>query len=141
MAAQSSYVAHLSAIPLFSGCTTKELRLIAKASEEVKIAKGTVLVDQGQAGKEAFIVLDGEANVSRNGRKVATVGAGAIIGELALLDRGPRTATVTAITDMTVLILEQRNFAGILDAVPALSHKLLAALASRIRDLDRQTFG
>ena len=70
-----------------------------------------------------------------------TVGAGAIIGELALLDRGPRTATVTATTDMTVLILEQRNFAGILDAVPALSHKLLAALASRIRDLDRQTFG
>jgi CRP/FNR family transcriptional regulator, cyclic AMP receptor protein len=115
--------------------------MIAKASEEVVIAVGTVLVDQGQTGKEAFIILEGEATVTRNGRKVTVVGPGAIIGELALLDRGPRTATVTASSDLTVLILEQRHFAGILDAVPALSHKLLATLAGRIRDLDRQTFG
>ena len=141
MASKWDYLDHLARVPLFSACSKKDLQTIAKATDEISIKEGTALVDQGQAGREAFIVMDGTATVRRNGKKVTTLGPGAVIGELSLLDRGPRTATVTADTDMTVLVLDQRNFSSVIDRVPALAHKLLAALAGRIRDLDRQTFG
>ena len=77
----------------------------------------------------------------RNGKKVATLGPGAVIGELSLLDHGPRTATVSADTDCTMLVISQRQFLGVIDAIPALAHKLLATLAGRIRELDRQYYG
>jgi len=141
MAGKGAFRDHLAKVPLFSGLNSRELGRIAKASDEVTIKAGTVLVEQGQTGHECFIVVDGNATVRRNGRKVATVGPGAVIGELSLLDRGPRTATVTAETDMKVLVLDQRHFSGILNEVPALSQKLLTALAGRIRDLDRTAFG
>ncbi len=141
MAIRQAYLDHLARVPLFATCSTKDLQKIAKASDEIAVKAGTTLVDQGQQGREAFIVVDGTASVKRNGRKITTVGAGAVIGELSLLDRGPRTATVTADTDMTVLVIDQRNFAGVIDQVPALAHKLLATLAGRIRDLDRANYG
>jgi CRP-like cAMP-binding protein len=141
VATKREYLEHLSRVPLFSGCTNKDLQRIAKATDELIVPAGTVLTDQGQAGKEAFVLVSGTATVTRNKRKVATLGPGAMIGELALLDRGPRTATVRTDTEATLLVLEQRNFAGVIDSVPAIAHKLLAALAGRIRDLDRQAFG
>jgi CRP-like cAMP-binding protein len=79
--------------------------------------------------------------VERNGRKVASLGPGSYFGHLSLLDKGPRTATVTAETPITVLVLGPREFSAVLDEVPALSHKLLAALAQMVRDLDEKTFG
>ncbi|MEP6661193.1 MAG: cyclic nucleotide-binding domain-containing protein [Acidimicrobiales bacterium] len=141
MASKWDYLDHLARVSFFSGCSKKDLKEIAKAADELQIKEGTTLIDQGQAGREAFIVLEGTATVKRNGKKVATLGPGAVIGELSLLDRGPRTATVMADNDMRVLVLDQRHFSGIIDTVPAIAHKLLAALAGRIRDLDRQTFG
>jgi CRP/FNR family cyclic AMP-dependent transcriptional regulator len=141
MAIRQAYLDHLARVPLFATCSTKDLQKIAKASDEIAVKAGTTLVDQGQQGREAFIVVDGTAAVKRNGRKITTLGPGAVIGELSLLDRGPRTATVTADTDMTVLVIDQRNFAGVIDQVPALAHKLLATLAGRIRDLDRANYG
>ncbi len=141
MAIRQAYLDHLARVPLFATCSTKDLQKIAKASDEIAVKAGTTLVDQGQQGREAFIVIDGTAAVKRNGRKITTLGPGAVIGELSLLDRGPRTATVTADTDMTVLVIDQRNFAGVIDQVPALAHKLLATLAGRIRDLDRANYG
>ena len=132
MAIRQAYLDHLARVPLFATCSTKDLQKIAKASDEIAVKAGTILTDQGQQGREAFIVVDGSATVKRNGRKITSVGPGAVIGELSLLDRGPRTATVTADTDMTVLVIDQRNFAGVIDQVPALSHKLLATLAGRI---------
>jgi CRP-like cAMP-binding protein len=135
------YLEHLARVPLLSNCSSKDLAKIAKASTEITIPAGTTFVDQGQAGKEAFVIVDGTAKVVRNGKRVATVGPGAVIGELSLLDRGPRTATVTAETDVQVLVLDQRSFLGVVDTVPALAHKLLASLAGRIRDLDRRVFG
>ena len=141
MAIRQAYLDHLARVPLFATCSTKDLQKIAKASDEIAVKAGTTLIDQGQQGREAFIVVDGSATVKRNGRKITSVGPGAVIGELSLLDRGPRTATVTADTDMTVLVIDQRNFAGVIDQVPALAHKLLATLAGRIRDLDRANYG
>ncbi len=141
MASKRAYVEHLRNVPLFSGCSTKDLEKIAKAGDEVRMPAGSLLVDQGQTGREAFVVLDGTVTVKRNGRKVASLGAGTVVGELSLLDHGPRTATVTCETDCDLLLLNQRNFMGVLDEVPALAHKMLATLAGRIRDLDRQYYG
>ena len=93
MASKKAYVEHLKSVPLFAGCTRKELEIIARSGDEITMTAGTLLVDQGQTGREAFVVLDGTVTVKRNGRKIATLGAGAIVGELSLLDHGPRTAT------------------------------------------------
>jgi CRP/FNR family transcriptional regulator, cyclic AMP receptor protein len=135
------HVEHLKQVPLFSGCTGRELETIAKASQELKVASGEMIVDQGQAGREAFVVMEGTATVRRNGRKVNTLGPGQIVGELSLLDRGPRTATVVADTDMVLLRIDQKDFLGVLDAVPSVAHKVLATLATRVRELDRAAFG
>ena len=141
MASKKSYLESLSKVSLFSSCSNRDLEKIAKAGDEVVLSAGTVVVDQGQTGREAFVLLKGSATVRRNGKKVATLGPGAVIGELSLLDHGPRTATVTADTDCTMLVISQRQFLGVIDAIPALAHKLLATLAGRIRELDRQYYG
>jgi CRP-like cAMP-binding protein len=139
--ARQQYLDHLAAVPLFSACSKKELQAIARASVEVDIPEGRMFVEQGQTGREAFIVLDGKAEVTRNGRKVATFGPGDYVGELALLDRGPRTASVTATTPMKVLVIGPREFSGLLDEVPTITHKLLASLATRVRELDKANYG
>jgi CRP-like cAMP-binding protein len=141
MASKKAHLEHLRNVSLFQGCSTKELERIAKASDEITLPAGSLLVDQGQTGREAFIVLDGTVVVRRNGKKLGSYGAGTVVGELSLLDHGPRTATVTCETDCDLLLLDQRHFMGVLDTVPAIAHKLLATLAGRIRDLDRQNFG
>jgi CRP-like cAMP-binding protein len=141
MASKQNHLDALREVPLFSGCSNKELEKVAKASDEIRMTAGTLIVDQGQTGREAFIVVEGEVEVKRNGRKVASLGPGAIVGELSLLDHGPRTAMATCETDCTLLVIDSRRFTGVLDAVPAISHKLLSTLATRIRDLDRAYFG
>lgn len=132
---------HLSTVPLFSACSGKELQLIAKASDELTIADGRNLVTQDESSREAFVIIDGKAVVKRNNRKVAELGPGAIIGELGLLDRGPRTATVVAEGPVDVLVIGPREFAALLDDVPSITHKLLKSLAARVRDLDAKTYG
>jgi CRP-like cAMP-binding protein len=141
MASKKTYLDSLRRVSLFSSCSTKDLEKIAKAGDEVTLAAGTVIVDQGQTGREAFVIISGSATVKRNGKKVATLGAGSVVGELSLLDHGPRTATVVAETECTMLVISQRQFLAVIDAIPAISHKLLATLAGRIRELDRQYFG
>jgi CRP-like cAMP-binding protein len=95
-------------------------------------------MEQGQPGREAFVIVDGRATVKVGDIEVATVGPGDHVGELALLDGGPRTATVTAATDMTVLVISQRAFFALLDDVPGLARKILGSLASMVRELDEQ---
>jgi CRP-like cAMP-binding protein len=141
MAGKRAYLDHLRKVPLLSSCTNRDLQKIASAADEIQVPAGHVLVDQGQTGREAFVIVEGSATVRRNGKKVTTLGPGAVVGELSLLDHGPRTATVIADTDTTVLVVDQRHFLAVLDEVPALAHKLLASLASRIREFDRQYYG
>jgi CRP/FNR family cyclic AMP-dependent transcriptional regulator len=141
MASKKAYIDHLKSVPLFAACTRKELELIARSGDEIKMTAGTVLLDQGQTGHEAFVILDGTVTVKRNGRKIATLGEGVIVGELSLLDHGPRTARAECETDCVLFVISQRHFMTVLDDVPALAHKLLAALAGRIRELDRAYFG
>jgi CRP/FNR family transcriptional regulator, cyclic AMP receptor protein len=139
--AREQYLNHLASVPLFVGATTKELRQIAKATVELTIDEGKEFVTQGDIGREAFIIVEGRADVSRGGQKISELGPGDCVGELALLDHGPRTATVTAATPLTVLVLGPREFSGLLDEVPTLNHKILTALASKVRQLDSQNYG
>ncbi|HET6774850.1 MAG TPA: cyclic nucleotide-binding domain-containing protein [Acidimicrobiales bacterium] len=139
--AREEYLNHLASVPLFSGCTTRELRAIAKAAVELTLDEGREFVTQGDVGREAFVIVEGRADVTRGGRTIAQLGPGDCVGELSLLDHGPRTASVTAATPLTVLVLGPREFSGLLDEVPTLTHKVLAALAARVRELDAKAFG
>ena len=141
MASKKQHLESLRNVALFSSCSTKDLEKIAKAGDEVTLPAGTLVVDQGQTGREAYVILNGSATVKRNGKKVATLSGGSVVGELSLLDHGPRTASVIADTELEVLVISQRQFLAVIDAIPALAHKLLATLAIRIRELDRQYFG
>lgn len=141
MASKKQHLESLRNVTLFSSCSTKDLEKIAKAGDEITLPAGSLVVDQGQTGREAYVIIKGSATVRRNGKKVATLGAGSVVGELSLLDHGPRTASVVADTDLEVLVISQRQFLAVIDAIPALAHKLLATLALRIRELDRQYFG
>ena len=126
---------------MFSSLSQKDLGRIAKASNEVTLDEGQIMVDQGDAGRDAYVIIEGTATVKRNGRKVGTVGPGEAIGEMALIDHGPRTATVTADGKLTALVLTAREFGGVLEEVPAVAHKVMAQLATRVRELDRQIYG
>ncbi|MBV8950124.1 MAG: cyclic nucleotide-binding domain-containing protein [Actinobacteria bacterium] len=133
------FLDQLRNVPLFSALSRKELGLVARRSEDVTVAPGKVLVSEGAPGSEFFVIVDGTAKVTRQGRKVATLGPGAAFGELALLDRAPRNASVVAETPMELVVLGQREFAGILDEVPGFARKLLAGLAHRLREADAKS--
>jgi len=131
----------LKSIWLFSSCTGAELRKIRASLDALSVPAGKVLVEEGRIGQEFFIIVDGKATVTRNGRKVATLSAGDHFGELALLDRRPRSASVTSTTHLDVLVMSQRQFNGLLESVPTIARKLLSALATRLRDADAKAFG
>jgi CRP/FNR family cyclic AMP-dependent transcriptional regulator len=126
---------------LFSTCTRKELGLIARSCDDVEGEPGQVLCTEGSYGREMFIIRDGQATVRRNGRKVATLGPGDYFGELSLLSRLPRNATITADTDMRLLVMDQRELAGVLDQVPAIARKMLEVMAHRLSESDARTPG
>ena len=138
--ASNHYVDQLAALPLFSACSKRELTRIARAGDEVTVPEGKVLVEQGDIGREMFVILDGNAAVKRNGRKIASLDVGDPVGELSLLDHGPRTATVVATSDLTLFVLSSRRFNAVLEESPGMSRKLMAFLAGRVRDLDSKTF-
>jgi CRP-like cAMP-binding protein len=130
----------LKSIWLFSSCTGSELRKIRSSLDELELPKGKLLVEEGRIGLEFFLIVEGKASVIRNGRKVATLGPGGYFGELALLDRRPRSASVVSETDMDVLVLSQRQFNGLLQSVPTIGRKLLAAMANRLREADAKAY-
>jgi len=127
-------VEHVRNVPLFRGCSQKDLEKVVRAGDEISRPAGTTLVREGEPGHDAFIVLDGSVSVHRAGAKVTTLGPGSIVGELSMLDRGPRTATVVCETDCDLFVLGVRQFSGVLEEVPSIAHSLLASLATRIRE-------
>ena len=139
MARRDAFIDHLQQVSLFSACSRKDLQLVARRAEDVKVPAGKVLVAEGETGHEFFVILEGNAKVTRQGRKIADIGAGAAFGELALLDKAPRNATVVAESDMELVVLGQREFAGIIDEVPGFSRKLLAGMARRLRESDAKS--
>jgi len=124
---------------MFSACTRKELGLVGQRAEKVTIPKGSTVVHEGKTGREFFIIIEGTAKVTRNGRKVASLTAGDHFGELALFERVPRNASVTATSDLDVVLLDRREFSGLLNEVPTLAFKLLQGMAGRLREADRSS--
>jgi CRP-like cAMP-binding protein len=131
----------LKSVWLFSNCSGSELKKIRGSLDELAVPAGKVLVEEGRIGTEFFIIVRGTAAVTRSGKKVATLGPNAHFGELALLDRRPRSASVESETEMDLLVLSQRQFNGLLDSVPTIARKLLAALANRLREADALAYG
>lgn len=136
--AVSGVAAALQNCSLFSACSKRELRLIAKLAHLKQVKKGTTLLVEGETGDDMYVLLHGSAVVRRGGRKLATVGAGDSIGELAVLCKAPRNATVTTETDCEIAVVSRRHMQRMIEEAPGFSRKLLEALANRVRDLDRQ---
>lgn len=134
----AAWAAHFGAdrVPLFRDLTEAELATVARISREVSTPAGGVLCRQGEAGDQLFLVVEGRAVVHRNNRQIGNLYPGDYFGELAVLTRQPRIATVTATTEMTLYVIERRRFREVIEAVPALTHKLLAAVATRLVDAE-----
>ena len=129
---------HLAEVGLFKSCTRSELKELAKISTETEVPTGQVLCREGGVGREFFVVVDGKASVTIAGDDVATIGPGGFFGEMALLDGGPRVATVTAVTPMRVLVLSRPEFVDLLAHVPSASRRILEAVGARLREADLQ---
>jgi CRP-like cAMP-binding protein len=126
-------VGQLARVGLLEGLSRAELDAFARAARTERAPAGQVLCEEGDPGHEFFLICEGRAVVEQNGRRVARLGSGDSFGELALLDRGPRSATVRAETDVALLVVDELDFSALLDEVPALARKLLANLAARLR--------
>jgi CRP-like cAMP-binding protein len=119
-------------LPLFELCSKRDLRRIAALAEERDVAAGTALIREGEPGNEFYVVVEGDVEVRRSGRRVARLGAGSFVGEIALLSRSPRTATVVATTPLHVLAISGRDFVALLDSLPELWLKVARTLADRV---------
>jgi CRP/FNR family transcriptional regulator, cyclic AMP receptor protein len=135
------FVRHLATVPLFAECSKRDLAKIASLTDEIEVAAGRALVVEGDIGHEAFVVIDGTASVTRDGNEVAEVGPGAVFGEMALIDRTPRNASVTATTPMRVLVIGKREFTGLLDEAADFRTSIMSALAARVRQKDLDLYG
>src|SRR6266581_3383103 len=128
----------LARVPLFEGLSKKQLSRVSSLMTSLELPSGKVLARQGEAGHEFVILLEGEAEVARDGKVIAVRGPGDYIGEIALLDNQPRTATVTAKTDVAAEVLNRAEFSSLLADAPELSSKLMATLARRLAELESQ---
>jgi CRP/FNR family cyclic AMP-dependent transcriptional regulator len=120
-------------VRLFSTCNKRELARIASLVDEVEAPKGKVLVRQGDTGQECFVIADGKAKATMRGKGTAVLGPGSFFGEMSLLDQGPRSATVTAETDMRLLVLGSREFSALVNEVPTVAVRIMRGLAERLR--------
>ena len=100
----------LASMELFGDCTTKEVSVIAALCTEISFAAGETMMTQGRSAQEFFAIVSGEADVVRDGAITATLSAGSPVGEMAMIERTVRSATVTAISDMRALVLSKREF-------------------------------
>lgn len=127
----SAVLDRLATVPLFAACSRADLRAIAMLGTELEVNAGSVLTTEGEPGSEFFLVRAGAARCMRKGRNVANFGPGDFFGETALLTNAPRTATVTAVDDMTIVVFDRREFSSLLDRSPQIARKLLQVLAER----------
>ncbi|HEY7730771.1 MAG TPA: cyclic nucleotide-binding domain-containing protein [Gaiellaceae bacterium] len=128
----------LRKVPLFSTLDDPELERIASEFRERSFAPGDAIAIEGAEGLTFFVIEDGEVTITAQGKEVARLGPGDHFGEIALVDKGPRTATVTAATDMRAHMLPIWSFRPIVEGNPALGWKLLESLAGRLRTIEER---
>jgi CRP-like cAMP-binding protein len=126
----------LSRVPLFAGCSKKELRLIATIADEIDFRPGKTLTRQGAPGREFFVLLEGQVDVERDGEKINSLGPGEFFGELALISNIPRTATVTATSPIRALVVVDRDFRRLLKDDVTVAVKVLGTMAERMPPAD-----
>jgi CRP/FNR family transcriptional regulator, cyclic AMP receptor protein len=133
---QDSKLEMLRSVPIFSGCSDKELREIAKMTKEVQFPEGKQICKQGQTGLGLHVITAGETKVMVNGRTRRRLGPGAFFGEMALLDNGPRSATVIAESPVSTLSLSAWDFKEGIRNHPAIALKVLEEVSKRLREAD-----
>lgn len=126
----------LKRIPLFSAFGRRELERLAMLSDRVDLPAGRVLMRQDETGHEMFVIVRGRAQIERDGTVIAEVGDGDILGEIALVDRGPRTATATLTEPSELLVVGHREFHTLMEEMPTVRLHVLEALARRVRHLE-----
>lgn len=129
----------LRGVPLFSALDDQELERIASEFRERSFGEGDRIAIEGAEGLTFFVIEEGEVSIVAQGVEVARLGAGDHFGEIALVDKGPRTATVTALTALRAYMLPIWSFRPIVEASPELGWKLLESLARRLRDIEERT--
>ena len=135
--ATKDVVEGLTKVPLFFGCSSRELRSVAAAVKEISHSKGTVIAREGDPGIGLFIIADGTAEVTIGGRRKSTLDRGDFFGEIALLDGGPRSATVTATSDVRLYGLTEWTFKGLMQQDPKIAIKVLVGMAARLRNASK----
>lgn len=138
MAKQTSTIANLE---LFAGLSKAELKKVEGLMTEITLNAGKELMKEGAPGREAMIITKGTACIRRGGRAIATVGPGDVLGEMALLANQNRTATVTAESELTVEVLNRREFLQLLDEVPTIAKKMLVTAIGRLNQLEPSLAG
>jgi CRP/FNR family cyclic AMP-dependent transcriptional regulator len=122
----------LKRAPLFANCSKKELAEISGIADEIDLREGKELTRQGAPGREFFVLIEGTADVIKDGQKVNTLEGGDFFGEIALVHHAPRTATVTATSPVRTLVITERNFKRLLKESPEIQRKVMVALAERL---------
>jgi CRP-like cAMP-binding protein len=126
---------YLGVVPMFNGLSKKDLATVARVTDQVRVPAETVIAEQGEAGDAFYLIVSGSAVVRRNGRKLGEIGPGDFFGEVALLDGGPRSATVKMLEESVLLVMHRKDFEPLI-AVPSIARKLLVGLAERLRAAD-----
>jgi CRP-like cAMP-binding protein len=125
----------LGRAPLFEHLSKKELQELATVADDMEVEAGRVLVREGDTGREFFVLMDGEVSVERGGKDLGNLGAGDFIGEIAILEEIPRTATVTAASHLRFFVLTAQAFRSVVESYPDVGAKVMRALARRLYDL------
>lgn len=139
MSDTTDFAKAIAGVPLFEGLSKRQLASVAHVCFESVYSPGDVIVKEGDRNAEHMVVLtSGEVDVTVKGKMMANLGPGAVVGEMALLDGLPRSASVTATTEVRAIVLYRTAFQAILEEVPGMYSKLLATLSQRLREKDQQ---
>jgi CRP-like cAMP-binding protein len=122
----------IARVPLFAGLSKSELGQVASIADEIDLPADRVLIREGERGREFFVLLEGEAEVARKGKRLATRGAGEFFGEIALVSNLPRTATVKTRKPVRALVIRDVDFRALLRRTPAIAVKVLQAVGDRL---------
>ena len=129
---------HIKAVRLFTAASPDEIEAVAKLTQEISVESGKVLTRAGEPGRQVFVIMSGTARGEFPDGATFDLAPGEFFGELAILDQGPRVATVTATSHMDLLVLSSQEFLTALDTVPTLAHSVMRTLAHRLREAEEE---
>jgi CRP/FNR family transcriptional regulator, cyclic AMP receptor protein len=122
----------IKSVPLFTKLSKQGLQEVASVADEIDLPEGKALTKEGERGREFFVLLDGEAEVRQGNKQIATLGKGDFLGEISLVTKLPRTATVTTTSPVRALVITDRDFSSLLRRSPEIGQGVLEALGERL---------